>query len=233
MKKENFVRIFKRFSLSLILFFSFSLLFSQSPINLRNIRIALWAELDAYPELYEKNEDILAHTKKRIRKLSVFLMEGMVYGWNFVYTPSDKMRGVEEFLEVTPIKSFDEADLSKLNYTDQFSEDDRVTVWCDYQRSEHQIQEYKLWSSIQNPLIQGRGFGKIKDGFDGIETAAKNALKEAVRARYRAEIKNKPKEISGSVLIRQPPLVGITEGQYAIFLDFFLERDRIIQYTTY
>ena len=233
MKRKTFFQIIKKITVRLLLFFSFPALFSQSPVNLRNIRIALWAELDAYPELYEKNDDMLAHTKKRIRELSVFLMEGMVYGWNFVYTPSDKMRGVEEYLEVTPVKSFSQADISKLKYSDQYFEDDKVTVWCDYQRSEHQIQEYKLWSSIQNPIIQGRGFGKIKDGFDGIENAAKNALKEAVRARYRAEIKNKPKEISGSVLIRQPPLVGIREGQYAIFLDFFLERDRIIKYTTY
>ena len=233
MKAFRIIPLLKKITLCTALFFSSALLFSQSPINLRNIRIALWAELDAYPELYEKNDDMLAYTKKRIRDLSYFLMEGMVYGWNFVYTPSDKMRGVEEYLEITPIKPFNDGDKSKLQYSDQYFEEDRVTVWCDYERTDYQIQEYKLWSSIQNPLIQGRGFGKIKDGFDGIETAAKNALKEAVRARYRAEIKNKPKEISGSVLIRQPPVIGITEGQYAIFLDFFLERDRIVKYTTY
>ena len=115
----------------------------------------------------------------------------------------------------------------------QYFEENKVTVWCEYDRTEYQIQNYKLWSGIQNPVIKGRGLGKISDGFEGINEAARNALKEAVRARYRAEIKNKPKEISGSVLIRNPPLVGITEGQYAIFLDFFLERDRIIKYTTY
>lgn len=216
-----------------ILAFSVCVFFSQSPINLESIRIGVWAELDAYPELYEKNDDILKHTKDRIRDLSIFLMEGMVYGWKFVYTPSDKLRGVEEYLEVVPLKPFNQVDKDKIIYSDTFFEENRVNVWCNYERTEFQIQNYKFWSGINHPVIQGRGLGKISDGFDGIQTASKNALKEAVRAHYRGELKNKPKEISGSVLIRQPPQIGITEGQYAIFLDFFLESDRIIKYTTY
>lgn len=223
----------KRFLFITLLAFQFSILFSQSPINLRNIRIGVWAELDAYPGLYEKKDDVLDYTKKRIRELSIFLMEGMVYGWTFVYTPSDKLRGVEEYLEILPIKAFEEADREKITYSDSYFEESRVNVWCDYERTDYQIQNYKLWSGIEHPVIQGRGLGRIEDGFDGIKTAAKNALKEAVRARYRTELKNKPKEISGSVLIRNPPVVGISQGQYAIFLDFFLERDRIIKYTTY
>jgi hypothetical protein len=223
----------KKFLLWGILAVQFSFLLAQSPVNLRNIRIGIWAELDAYPGLYEKKDDVLDYTKNRIRDLSVFLMEGMVYGWKFVYTPSDNLRGVEEYLEIVPIKSFEKADREKIIYSDSFFEESRVNVWCDYERTDYQIQNYKLWSGIEHPVIHGRGLGQIEDGFDGIQTAAKNALKEAVRARYRAELKNKPKEISGAVLIRQPPVVGITQGQYAIILDFFLERDRIIKYTTY
>ncbi len=223
----------KRIIFGILLALQISLFFSQSPINLRNIRIGVWAELDVYPGLYEKNDDILNYTKNRIRDLSIFLMEGMVYGWNFVYTPSDNLRGVEEYLEVTPITPFSKNDKEKIIYSDSFFEENRVNVWCDYERTDYQIQSYKIWSGIEHPVIQGRGLGRIEEGFDGIQTAAKNALKEAVRARYRTELKNKPKEISGSVLIRNPPVVGIKNGQYAIFLDFFLERDRIIKYTTY
>ena len=227
------MRFVKKMLIFAALAFNFSLILAQSPVNLRTIRFAVWAELDVYPGLYEKSDDMLSYTRTRIKDLSEFLMEGMVYGWKFVYTPSDKVRGVEEYLEVIPELAFTEQDKAKIRYSDQFFEENKVTVWCEYERTDYQIQNYKLWSGIQNPVIKGRGLGKISDGFEGIENAAKNALKEAVRARYRAEIKNKPKEISGSVLIRNPPLVGITEGQYAIFLDFFLERDRIIKYTTY
>ena len=81
--------------------------------------------------------------------------------------------------------------------------------------------------------IKGRGNGKISDGFDGIQNAAKNALKEAIREHYREIIKNKPKEISGKVIIRKTPKVGINSGQYVIELDFLLESDRIVMYTMY
>ncbi|MCR5252381.1 MAG: hypothetical protein K6C98_01535 [Treponema sp.] len=227
------MRLIKKIIFFAALAVQFSLLLAQSPVNPGTIRFAVWAELDVYPGLYEENDDLLFYTRTRIKNLSEFLMEGMVYGWKFVYTPSDKLRGVEEYLEVEPVQAFTQADKDKIRYSDQYFEENKVTVWCEYDRTEYQIQNYKLWSGIQNPVIKGRGLGKISDGFEGINDAARNALKEAVRARYRAEIKNKPKEISGSVLIRNPPLVGITEGQYAIFLDFFLERDRIIKYTTY
>ena len=71
------------------------------------------------------------------------------------------------------------------------------------------------------------------EGFDGIQNAAKNALKEAIREHYREIIKNKPKEISGKVIIRKTPKVGINSGQYIIELDFLLESDRIVMYTMY
>ena len=92
---------------------------------------------------------------------------------------------------------------------------------------------WNLWASIQNPVIHGYGYGNVSDGFDGIVDAAKDALKNAVREHYRAKIKNKPKEITGSVLIRKEPLIGIDEGRYTIKLDFFLEYDTIINYNVY
>ena len=96
-----------------------------------------------------------------------------------------------------------------------------------------QIQNYNLWASIQNPTIQGQGFGSISLGFDGIVEATKDAVKKAVREHYRGQIKNKPKEITGSVLIRKQPLLGIDAGKYTIKLDFFLECGTIRYYTVF
>jgi hypothetical protein len=46
-------------------------------------------------------------------------------------------------------------------------------------------------------------------------------------------IKNKPQEITGSVLIKKMPTMGIDAGRYMIKLDFFLEYGRIKEYTEY
>ena len=64
----------------------------------KKIHFPLWAELDAYPELAEAQDlqsEQYDYPIKRIRQIAPFLVEGMVYGWEFSYTPYDKSRGVE------------------------------------------------------------------------------------------------------------------------------------------
>lgn len=209
--------------------------YAQTPSVVQNIRIPLWAELDAYPELEYKsdeNQGEYEYPKKQIKEVAPFLINGMVYGWRFSYTPSDTLRGVEEILEITEIES-SQLIQDRINYESAWIENGRLNYWCEYHRTENEIQNYFFWKSIQNPMIHGRGYGKLIDGFDGIRNAAKEALKDAIRQHYRKQIKNKPKEITGSVLIRDLPTLGITSGRYIINLDFFLEYGKIIEYTIY
>ena len=58
-------------------------------------------------------------------------------------------------------------------------------------------------------------------------------MKNAVRNYYRNLIKNKPKQITGAVLLRKTPLLGIDSGRYVINLDFFLECGTIEEYTQF
>ena len=224
-----------RKSLFFSLIFLTSLLAAQTPSVVRNIRIPLWAEIDAYPELEDAQNleaEEYSYPIKSLKELAPFIITGMVYGWNFVYTPSDKLRNVEEYLEITEI--FPSENLkNEITYDSPWLENSRLNCWCLYQRNDVQVQNYYLWSSIQNPVIHGRGKGNLEDGFEGIRNAAYDALKNAVRSHYRNVIKNKPKQITGSVLISSSPTLGIDAGKYVINLDFFLEYDKIIQYKVY
>ena len=59
---------------------------------MEKIRMPLWAELDAYPELKEAQNTSSGqfdYTISRIKTLSEFLLNGMTYGWTFVYVPYD------------------------------------------------------------------------------------------------------------------------------------------------
>lgn len=232
--ERNLQTLRKSLVISILLIFNLYL-YSQTPSVIQNIRIPLWAELDAYPEL-EAAADIDAgryeYPQKEISQVAPFIINGMVYGWEFSYVPSDKARGVEEELEVTEIMPSDLI-AGGISYVSPWIENNRLNYWCEYHRTPAQIQNYDLWSSIRNPKIQGRGYGPLSDGFDGIKTASKEALKDAIRAYYRNVIKNKPKEIRGSVLIRDMPTIGITSGRYVINLDFFLECGKIVEYTVY
>lgn len=222
------------FSIFLILALTFSL-GAQTPSVIQKIRLPLWAELDAYPGL-EDAQDVdseqYEYSIKRLKEVGPFLLSGMVYGWKFSYTPSDKLRGVEEILEVEEIVDFSFAK-GLINYTQPWIQNNRLNCWCEYSRNKDQIQNYYFWSSIQNPVTHGRGYGSIYDGFDGLQDAAKDALKDAIRNYYRNTIKNKPKEITGQVLIKDVPTIGIVSGQYVINLDFFLECGKIIEYSAF
>jgi len=231
-------KIKKSLSFSLILFFSVvsmgtDLLFAQTPSIIEHIRFPVWADVDAYPGTQAASEDMEAeeydYPIARIKEITPFLIGGLVYGWDFVYCPSDKTRGVEEFFQVTPVYQgkFD------IKYSSVWIENNRFNCWIDYTRNANEIQTYNLWASIKNPTIQGRGFGDLSLGFEGIKQAAEEALKDAVREYYRNTTKNKPKEIRGSVLMRKTPLIGIDSGRYVIKLDFFLECGTIIEYTQF
>ena len=156
----------------------------------------------------------------------------MTYGWTFVYVPYDKIRGVEEYFEFSEINKISEED-GKIVYSKPWIQDNRFNCWVEFERTPQMIREFQVWNSINFAKIQGKGFGKISDGFDGISDGAKDCLKNAVRSHYRKIIKNKPKEIRGKVIIRKLPRIGIISGRYAVELDFFLETDKIIEYKYY
>lgn len=219
----------------LFIIFSTGLILGNSPSQIRKIHFSLWAELDAYPEL-EQAQDLSSgvydYSVSRIKQTAPFLIEGMVYGWEFSYTPQDNARGVEENLEITEIVPSDFF-LNNITFSSVWFENERMNCWVTFERNESQIQNYNLWASIKNPVIHGRGYGKLSDGFDGIKNAAAEALKNAVREHFRAIIKNKPKQINGKVLIKEPPILGIDAGKYVINLDFFLECDKIIEYKVF
>lgn len=224
---------------ALILVFGFycANCFAQLPSFTEKIRIPLWAEIDAYPGLEEaaKLEDY-EYPVQEIKKIAPFIISGMVYGWKFVYVPYDKARGIEEYFEVTEINA--EAFTSNYNpnkiiYSSPWVDDTLLHCWCEYYRTNAEVQNYKAWSSITHPVIRARGYGSIKDGFGGIRAAAEDSLKAAVREYYRGITKNKPRQISGSVLIKNEPILGIDAGRYAINLDFFLECDTIKGYGIY
>lgn len=193
----------------------------------------MWANVDAYPGLEDAAEyEGFEYPIKQIKEIAPYLVNGMVCGWEFSYTPYDKKRGVEEILEVKEIVP--EVYVNRgIKYSSPWIQDNKFNCWIDYKRSDYDIQNYNLWSTIKNPVITGRGYGDVKIGFMGIKDAAEDALKDAIRNHYRPIIKNKPKEIRGKVLIKEIPIIGVDEGRYVINLDFFLEWGKIIEYTVF
>ena len=139
----------------------------------------MWAQVDAFPGMElkgEQSDNDYDYPIESIKELAPFLMNGMVYGWEFTYVPSDKARGVAEYFEIRDINPGDNI-ASRIEYSSPWIEDNKLNCWVDFQRTDFQIKNYTLWSTIQNPVIQGRGYGPLADGFGGIRKATEEAVK--------------------------------------------------------
>lgn len=215
------------------LIFTFLLLLSSlsaQEASDKKIRLYIWALKDSYPEYTE--EKPLQQAKDHLTSLSEFLLNGMTYGWDFVYTPSDKLRNVKEYFECKPRFSFEDH-IADIEYDSVYFREDKIFCWVNFERTAQMERYYKQMSNIKNPRVIGKGKGKISRGFPGVEEAALNAIKDGVREYYRKIIKNKPKEITGTILIRKVPAVYIDSGHYVVELDFFLQTSKIKEYSQF
>lgn len=237
----------RRFFFLGVIFLSVGALFSQDVSQERLVRISLWAQKEVYPGYFdgdaserERASNVVrdgdgefAVPVRKIREISPFMLEGMVYGWNFSYTPYDRARRVEEIFEFEPVQPFSPEQIKQIRYAKPWTDKTNLYAWIEFRRDESQLALYKSWASIVNPRIRGVGYARLAEGFEGIQKAAGDALKEAVRSYERTKIKTKPKEISGTVLMSKEPQIGISSGRYKVTLEFFMEIDRIIEYTVF
>ena len=246
-------------SLALVLFAA-APVFSQQIDQSRKIRIQIWSEMDAFPghfdeemvdstataaetirellnetlETENRDATIFAYAIARAKEIAPFLIEGMINGWTFDYVPYDKTRKVDEYFEFGRIRELNKT-ANPVVYKEPLpqAKDGKLLCWVECERTPDQQLSFQRWRSITNPKVRGHGSAPVEKGFEGIQEACSQALKNAVRAYWRTKVKNKPREISGTALLIQEPRVYIKDGNYIVDLDFFLETDKIVSYSYY
>ena len=204
------------------------------PEDITFIRIRLWAPYDAVPSLensaagqsdYNAN-DPLKHASDLLKETGNFVINAMVYGWDFSITPKDNTRGVKEYVEFTPIKETS-VDTFDITWSNIVYEPDRITCWVPLM-----MHTKAWWNSVNCPRIHGTGESVYTGKIDAIKQAFFDAAKNAVLNYVKKLEKNKPKEITGSLLLKtDTPGLRIDSGKYVSDLDFFLHVDKIVRYS--
>lgn len=212
----------------LMLCFCFDMV-ADSIVQNERLKIELWAEIDIYPGV--KEED--GYIKNRFLSLSHFILEGMVYGWDFEYTPSDKTRNVTEFFSLDAVVPYSTTSYNKSVWKDPWQRDNLICYWLEYERTPLQIDYYNNRTSISYKKISGVGKASLENGFEGIKDSVKDCARSAVREYARAIVKNKPQEVSGRLLLSGSPRIYAKSGQYVTDLDFFVEINKIIEYNQF
>ncbi len=200
------------------------------------LRIELWVPFDEFPGLAvapAADEDEWMPAVRAMHQLAPYIFTGMIYGWDFSYTPSDKTRQVAEYFEAVPRGSIELQD-PRLTFHDSIRTDIRITTEAEYERTPYMMQNRKHWQSLTTIKITGKGSASVAGGTEAMQSMIEDAIKNGVRAWAQTYTKNKPKEISGSIVLAdESPKIGIRNGQYVAELDFFLYVVTINQYYLY
>ncbi len=173
-------------------------------------------ETDAYRQLFEEAR---------------LIFSGMIYGYEFAYVPSDKARGVPEFLDVKPVAEIAPGD-KNLRYVTGELADNRLYGRFTYALQKFQSARRESWQTIAVPAEFGRGEGKVWSG-GGKKASREQAIKEALRNYLRPRIFNKPREIRGEALFLEGPTMSIQAGMYVSTVTVKVKIKEIVPYSVH
>ena len=195
------------------------------------VRAPVWVFLDEAPQLKDdENKAKFIPPKEALLELSAYILSGMTYGLNFVYTPLDKKRNVDEYFE---LESVFKPSTENIKITEVRVKYPYCYSWAEYGISESYAGHFKLWTKNAHKTIKGRGKGDRFDELEGVYAAYTEAVKNAVREYARGFLKNKPKEIRGAVLIKSSPRLFVESGFFKAELELYIQIDEIIKYTVF
>lgn len=197
------------------------------------VRAPVWVFLEPQPGSFsqEKAAEFLP-PREALSELSRYVLSGMTYGWKFSYAPYDKKRRVQEFFELTPVYEIAKNDKGVV-FTDIKVEYPYCYCWTEYRIPEERAERFKAHRSIIYKTVKGRGTGDRFDELKGVYNAYTEAVKNAVREYARKILKNKPKEITGEVLIKSNPRLYVESGLFKAELELYLNISETVPYTVF
>ena len=198
------------------------------------ILLTLWTEVSKTVPSLDGNPDPdnLEELSKKILSDAVWIISGMIYGFDVKYVPLNTERGVKEIFEVDPVHTIPFGDPS-LRVTSSKFENGRFIVEVRYDPAEFQLRRIALWNSNIYPEAEGLGTASLFKGEDARIGAVKDGIKAALRNYLRARIRNKPREITAEVILDRSPYITIDAGGYKARTRIKLNVKKVVPYTVY
>jgi len=222
------------YSFLILLLFLSSGLFGQNG-NTDYIDLDLWTEVtETLPTVNNEKPSYLTDNEIYHRTLedALWIISGMIYGYEVNYTPIDLSRKVAENLEVNPIASIAWGD-DKLKIIDTWVKNGKFNMQVRYFPNEAQTVRMKLWTSNIYPNSSGTGVESIFSGYRGRVESIKTGIKEALRNFFRLRYANKPREINCKVLIKNPPYTTLNAGGYRSRVTITIKLINLLPYSYY
>jgi len=164
---------------------------------------------------------------------------GMIWGFDYVYTPSDRSRSIAELFEIKP-RSPEAVAAMTMRAAAARLDGTVLFATVEYYPDEAQRREMSSWKS-QSAAEQGLGSAPaLRGGPEATASAAEArrdattaAIREALRAFLREVTHNKPREVRGSFALTAPPRLFIRNGRWIASVRIYARVDVIESYGAY
>lgn len=169
--------------------------------------------------------------ERRLLEEARYTLSGIIYGWDFEYTPGDSRREVSEYFDLAPLGEVPWGNPG-LDVRDLQARQGTLYGQIDYTFSRVESAHREQWRSFATARSTGVGTGDLLQGTSGKIAAIEAALHQAVREYLRGRYPNRPREAVGSVALARPPRIRTVAGRYearvAVFLDVKDVRDYLV-----
>ena len=157
-----------------------------------------------------------------------WVFSGMIYGFDIVYTPSDRSRAVEQFYQIDPIAQINSED-SALEVYDTFMEGHTLHLYLKYKLNEYQSRRIEYWNS--GVFTSAAAFGKSPLYEENSRiSSVEDAIRVSLESILKPEEFNKPSIIEAQVLLRYSPSISIDAGHNRAFVKLRVDIKNVQHY---
>jgi hypothetical protein len=192
-----------------------------------------WVDLE--PPVGREGEDYPLSQERAVRLMleeARYVFSGMIYGFRFRYVPSDRRREVAEEFELDPIAEVRFGD-PRLSVLSTRVEDMTLHGRFQYRPADFQRSRLSAWLSADVPSVGAEGEAPFWEGHDARIPAVEDGIRLAIRSLLRTQVRNKPREARGSVLLLGTPRIYVGSGAYKARVDVKVKVDEIRPYAVY
>jgi hypothetical protein len=142
------------------------------------------------------------------------LFSGMIYGWTFTYIPGDRERHVLESFVLTPVAQIPWGS-SRLAVRETEVLEQKLWARISYTMSAEEALRRASWESNTAVLSTGRGKALANAGSPGKGASLQDAMRDAIRLSLDTRYVNKPRQVSGELILWEDPRTIVRAGVYS------------------
>jgi hypothetical protein len=173
-----------------------------------------WVELEPVVRIDQGPYPIpVAAAEKSVLEEGRILFSAMIYGWTFTYFPGDRSRKVQESFALVPVAQVPWGS-RHLSVRETTVEEARLWVRMSYALDDDESRRRSGWESNTAALSTGQGKASALQGPSAKTAALQDAVRDAIRRSLDVRYVNKPREITGEVVLWDDPQSIVRAGFY-------------------